>query len=81
MLDLKDNERALVWVEGRFDGVYGEGLRALWTAFHAVRVDVVNWFPQVRNGFIVYPEQVQCPAFQLCPSSCAERSVAQLRLP
>ena len=42
VLDLKDHERALVWVDGRFEGVYGAGLRALWTVFHDVRVEVVD---------------------------------------
>ena len=32
-------------------------------------------FADVMYGFIVYDVQVQCWAFQLCPSSCAERSV------
>lgn len=42
VLDLKDHERALVWVDGRFEGVYGAGLRALWTVFHDVRVEIVD---------------------------------------
>jgi len=42
VLDLKDHERALVWVNGRFEGVYGAGLRALWTVFHDVRVEIVD---------------------------------------
>ena len=41
-LDLKDYERALVWIDGRFQGVYGAGLRALWTVFHDVRVEIVD---------------------------------------
>jgi regulator of protease activity HflC (stomatin/prohibitin superfamily) len=42
VLDLKDHERALVWVDGRFEGVYGAGRRALWTVFRDVRVEVVD---------------------------------------
>jgi regulator of protease activity HflC (stomatin/prohibitin superfamily) len=42
VLDLEDYERALVWVDGRFEGVYGAGLRALWTVFHDVRVEIVD---------------------------------------
>jgi len=42
VLDLKDYERALVWIDGRFQGVYGAGLRALWTVFHDVRVEIVD---------------------------------------
>ncbi len=42
VLDLKDHQRGLVWVDGRFDGVYDAGLRALWTVFHKVRVEIVD---------------------------------------
>ncbi len=31
ILDLKDYQRALVWVDGRFEQVLGSGLYALWT--------------------------------------------------
>jgi regulator of protease activity HflC (stomatin/prohibitin superfamily) len=52
VLDLKDYERALVWVDGRFEGVYGAGLRALWTVFHDVRVETVD----ARNGRFDHPD-------------------------
>jgi serine/threonine-protein kinase len=39
-----------------------------------------NVFVQVMPGFIVEVGQVQCEAFQLCPSSCAVRSVAHRKL-
>jgi regulator of protease activity HflC (stomatin/prohibitin superfamily) len=52
VLDLKDHERALVWVDGRFEGVYGAGLRALWTAFHEVRVEIVD----AREGRLDRPD-------------------------
>lgn len=42
VLDLKDHERALVWINGRLDAVKGAGLAALWTAFHQVRVERVD---------------------------------------
>jgi len=42
VLDLKDHERALVWVDGRVESVRGTGLYALWTAFHEVRTEVVD---------------------------------------
>ncbi|HEX6901632.1 MAG TPA: slipin family protein [Thermoanaerobaculia bacterium] len=45
VLDLKDHERALVWVEGRIDSILGPGLHALWTVFHEVRADVVDARP------------------------------------
>ena len=42
VLDLKDYERGLVWIDGRFEGVYDAGLRALWTVFNDVRVETVD---------------------------------------
>jgi regulator of protease activity HflC (stomatin/prohibitin superfamily) len=42
VLNLKDFQRALVWIDGRFEGVYGAGLRVLWTLFHDVRVEIVD---------------------------------------
>jgi regulator of protease activity HflC (stomatin/prohibitin superfamily) len=40
--DLKDHERALVWVDGRFASVIGSGLYALWTTEHEVRIEIVD---------------------------------------
>jgi regulator of protease activity HflC (stomatin/prohibitin superfamily) len=45
VLDLKDHERALVWVDGRIESVRGPGLYALWTAFHEVRAEVIDARP------------------------------------
>lgn len=42
VLDLKDHERALVWIDGRFDRILGPGLHALWTRFREVRTEVVD---------------------------------------
>lgn len=42
VLDLKDYERALVWIGGRFDRILGPGLHALWTKFKEVRTEVVD---------------------------------------
>src|SRR5687768_1539003 len=42
VLDLRDEERALVWVDGRFEAIVGPGLAALWTVFRKVRVEVVD---------------------------------------
>jgi regulator of protease activity HflC (stomatin/prohibitin superfamily) len=39
VLDLKDHERALVWIDGRLDAVCGPGVYVLWTVFHDVRVE------------------------------------------
>ncbi len=42
VLDLKDHERAVVWVDGRVEAVLKAGLYALWTVFHDVRVEVFD---------------------------------------
>ena len=42
VLDLKDYERALVWIDGRFSHVLPPGLYAYWTALRDVRVEVVD---------------------------------------
>lgn len=41
-LDLKDHERAIVWIDGRIDAVCGPGLHAIWTILHRVRVEVIE---------------------------------------
>ncbi len=45
VLDLKDSQRALVWIDGRFGHLLGPGLQALWTAFHEVRVEMISVGP------------------------------------
>src|SRR4051794_31011176 len=45
VVDLKDHERALVWVDGRFSHVLPPGLYAYWTTFRDVRVEVVDARP------------------------------------
>ena len=42
VLDLKDYQRALVWIDGRFDRVLGPGLYALWTNVRHVKVEVID---------------------------------------
>jgi regulator of protease activity HflC (stomatin/prohibitin superfamily) len=42
VLDLKDYERALVWIDGRFSHVLPPGLYAYWTTFCTVKVEVVD---------------------------------------
>jgi regulator of protease activity HflC (stomatin/prohibitin superfamily) len=42
VLDLKDRQRALVWIDGRFSHVLPPGLYAYWTTFREVVVEVVN---------------------------------------
>ena len=41
-VDLKDNERAFVWIDGRFEKVIGPGLYGFWTRFRKVVVEVVD---------------------------------------
>jgi regulator of protease activity HflC (stomatin/prohibitin superfamily) len=41
-LDLRDYQRALVWVDGRFDHILPAGSYALWTVSRKVRVEVVD---------------------------------------
>jgi regulator of protease activity HflC (stomatin/prohibitin superfamily) len=42
VLDLKDYERALVWIDGRFSHILPPGLYAYWTALREVKVEVVD---------------------------------------
>lgn len=42
VLDLADHERALVWIDDRFEGICGPGLHGFWTAFHDVRVELCD---------------------------------------
>jgi regulator of protease activity HflC (stomatin/prohibitin superfamily) len=42
VVDLKDHERAVVWVNGRIEGVLKPGLYALWTVFHDVKVETFD---------------------------------------
>jgi len=42
VVDLKDRERALVWIDGRFATVLGPGAHALWKVFRRVEVEVFD---------------------------------------
>jgi regulator of protease activity HflC (stomatin/prohibitin superfamily) len=42
VIDLKDDERALVWIEGRFSHILPPGLFAYWSGYKDVRVEVIN---------------------------------------
>ncbi|MFO1023128.1 MAG: slipin family protein, partial [Planctomycetales bacterium] len=42
VLDLKDHERALVWLENRFSHILPPGQYAYWTGQKSVRVEVVD---------------------------------------
>jgi regulator of protease activity HflC (stomatin/prohibitin superfamily) len=41
VIDLNDHQRALVWIDGRFNRVLGPGLYAYWIGVRDVRVEVV----------------------------------------
>lgn len=42
VLDLKDHERGLVWIDGRFSHILPPGLYAYWTGQRQIRVEVVD---------------------------------------
>jgi regulator of protease activity HflC (stomatin/prohibitin superfamily) len=42
VLDLKDHQRALVWIDGRFSQVLPPGQYAYWTTFREVAVQVIH---------------------------------------
>jgi hypothetical protein len=42
VLDLKDHERALVWIDGRLAAVCAPGVHVLWTAFHEIRAERID---------------------------------------
>ncbi len=42
VVDLKDDSRGLLWVDGRFAGLLPPGLYAYWSGCRAVRVEVVD---------------------------------------
>ena len=42
VLDLKDHERALVWIDGRFNQILPPGQYAYWNGFREVRVERVD---------------------------------------
>ncbi|HET7437844.1 MAG TPA: slipin family protein [Thermoanaerobaculia bacterium] len=52
VVDLKDFERALVWIDGRFARILDAGLHALWSTEVDVRVEVVD----ARVMQLVHPE-------------------------
>jgi len=42
VLDLAENERALVFINDRFEAIRGPGLTALWTVFQKVETEIVD---------------------------------------
>ncbi len=55
VLDLKDYERALVWIDGRFAKVLGAGQYALWTKFREITVEIID----AREVLFVHKDQHQ----------------------
>jgi regulator of protease activity HflC (stomatin/prohibitin superfamily) len=45
VLDLKDYQRALVWIDRRFVGIMDQGVYALWTADREIGVEIVDARP------------------------------------
>src|SRR3954470_22231360 len=52
VLNLKDTERALVWIDGRFNAIVKPGMYVLWRTDHEVRVEIVN----TRTVQFVHPD-------------------------
>jgi hypothetical protein len=42
VVDLKDHQRAVIWVDGRIEAVLGPDVHVLWTGFHDVKVEVFD---------------------------------------
>lgn len=42
VLDLKDHQRALVWIDGRFSHILPPGLHAFWTGQREIRTEVLD---------------------------------------
>lgn len=42
VVDLKDSQRGLVWVDGRFQRILGPGLYAYWTGIRDVRIETLD---------------------------------------
>lgn len=70
VLDLKDYERGLVWIEGRFSHVLPPGLYAYWTGQRNVRVEIVD----ARNVRFEHPDFkviIKSPLVQRLLDICA----------
>lgn len=70
VLDLKDNERALVWIENRFCHVLRSGLYACWTSVKKVRAEVVDISP-VRFEHAQFKSIVQTPLAKQALDICS----------
>ncbi len=70
VLDLKDYERGLVWIEGRFSHVLPPGLYAYWIGHKNVRVEVVD-ARSVRFEHSDFKVIVKSPMVQRLLDICA----------
>ncbi len=52
VIDLKDGQYGLVWIDGRFDGFLSPGLHVHWKGFRQVRVDITS----TQNPLFEHPE-------------------------
>ena len=60
VVDLKDYERALVWIDGRFSHVLPPGLYVYWTGVRDVQVEIVD-ARQVRFQHVDFKVIVRSP--------------------
>ena len=42
VIDLKDHQRALVWMDGRFSTILGPGLHAYWLGHREIKVEIID---------------------------------------
>ena len=42
LIELTDTQRALVWIDGRFDRILGPGRYAYWHGYRTVRIEIVD---------------------------------------
>ena len=68
ILDLRDWQRALVWIDGRFREILKPGLYALWNQRHDVRVEIID----AREIQFVHDE---FPAITRCASAIAHLQI------
>lgn len=61
-VDLKDNERAFVWIDGRFEGMIGPGLFGFWKNFRKVDIETEDqrntWIVSAKLDQLVQNEQL-----------------------
>lgn len=69
VLDLKDHERALVWIDGRFSHILPPGLHAYWTGQKDVRVEILD-ARQVRFDHKDLSVIVRSPGAKLALDIC-----------